>query len=69
MGLERKAMILSLPIKASVLSSELVFSIDRLVFIALQYSVNVRTHPHELDKNGPLKALAAYFLSTAQDFL
>jgi hypothetical protein len=62
-------MIFSLPLKTSVRSSKLVFSIDRMVFIALQYLVNVRTHPHELDKNDPLKALAAYFLSTAQDFL
>ena len=46
-------MILSLPVKASIRSSKLAFSIDRLFFIALQYPVNVRTRPHELGKNDP----------------
>ena len=62
-------MVPSLPIKASVLSSELVFSIDRLVFIALQYPVNARTLPHELDKNDPLQAPEAFCLSTTQGCL
>ena len=62
-SLGRKVMIFSLPIRASVWSSKLVFSTDRLFFLALEYSINVRTHPHALDKNDPLKVPPAYSLA------